>query len=133
MAIAHRYKVAEICSDNCEKLHRSNGSHGQARICKDFQISRRKDFDCVLLLRHNVLQILYAGTVTMFKISYPMVFKELLGRNKLYDSLTFIDVDLTNLFTLLLVRASVQPSSLVRIGVFLFYRHQKKRLEGKVF
>ena len=62
-----------------------------------------------------------------------MVFKELLGRNKLYDSLTFIDVDLINLFTLLLLRACVQPSSLVRIGVFLFYRHRKKRLEGKVF
>ena len=55
-----------------------------------------------------------------------MVFKELLGRNKLYDSLTFIDVDLINLFTLLLLRACVQPSSLVRIGVL-------KRLEGKVF
>ena len=74
----------------------------------------RKDFDCVLLLRHNILQILYAGTVTMFKISYPMVFKELLGRNKLYDSLTLIDFDLTRMR---------QPSSLVR--VFLFYRHRK--------
>ena len=38
---------------------------------------------------HNILQILYAGTVTTFKISYPIVFIELLRRNKLYDSLTF--------------------------------------------
>ena len=36
---------------------------------------------------------LYAGTVTKFKTSYPIVFKELLGRNKLYDSLTFIEVN----------------------------------------
>ena len=79
--------------------------HGQARLCKDFQVSRRKDFDCVLLLCHNILQILYAGTVTMFKISYPIVFKELLGRNKLYDSLTFIDVNLIDLLTLLYAHA----------------------------
>ena len=31
--------------------------------------------------------------ITTFKISYPSVFKELLGRNKLCDSLTFIDVN----------------------------------------
>ena len=64
-----------------------------------------KDFDCVLLLCHNILQSLYAGTVTMFKISYPIVFKELLGRNKLYDFLTFINVNLITLFTLLYAHA----------------------------
>ena len=64
-----------------------------------------KDFDCVLLLCHNILQSLYAGTVTMFKISYPIVFKELLGRNKLYDSLTFINVNLITLFTLFYAHA----------------------------
>ena len=36
--------------------------------------------------------------ITTFKILYQSVFKELLGRNKLCDSLTFIDV---NLFALL--------------------------------
>ena len=35
---------------------------------------------------------LCAGTVTTFKISYQIVFKELLGRNEFYDSLTFIEV-----------------------------------------
>lgn len=34
-----------------------NGSRGQTRLCKDFQVSRGKDFDCVLLLCHNILQI----------------------------------------------------------------------------
>ena len=44
LAIVHRHKVAERWSDYCEKLHRSNGSRDQARLCKDFQVSRRKDF-----------------------------------------------------------------------------------------
>ena len=72
------------------------------------------------------LATLYAGTVTTFKILYPIVFKELLGRNKLYDSLTFIEVNLINLFTLLY-------ACVTHFCLSVFFIAIGKRLEGKVF